>query len=111
LGATDLLFFWGSASVLWLPHSLKGTRLNDQILKAIDEEIARLHQARSILAESSTPTGKPGRKASAPAPAPRRTLSAKARRAIAEAQRKRWAKVKSQKKAAPTPPVKNEPAS
>ncbi len=33
-------------------------------------------------------------------PKPRRKLSAKARKAIADAQRKRWAKVKSQKKAA-----------
>jgi hypothetical protein len=69
--------------------------LNDQILHAIDEEIARLRQARAILTQStqSRPTGK-----SAASAKPRRILSAKARRAIADAQRKRWAKVKSQKK-------------
>jgi hypothetical protein len=75
--------------------------VNDQILNAIDEEIAKLRQARAILADSSTPSaGRTASKATAAGPAPRRKLSAKARRAIAEAQRKRWAKVKSQKKAA-----------
>jgi hypothetical protein len=74
--------------------------LNDQILNAIDEEIARLRQARAILANSDTSAG---RKTAASAVTPkartRRKLSAKARRAIADAQRRRWAKVKSQKKA------------
>jgi hypothetical protein len=77
--------------------------LNDHILNAIDEEIARLRQARAILGDSANGAARPtARKASADAvakPKPRRTLSAKARRAIAEAQRKRWAKVKRQKKA------------
>jgi hypothetical protein len=86
------------------PSSTKGTSLNDQILNAIDEEIAKLRQARALLTESgqARPTRKSAR-TSTPAAAntkPRRTLSAKARRAIADAQRKRWAKVKSQKKAA-----------
>jgi hypothetical protein len=75
--------------------------LNDQILKAIDEEIARLREARALLAGSGSPAG--GSKTTASGPSTRRrTLSAKARRAIAEAQRRRWAKVKSQKKAAAT---------
>jgi hypothetical protein len=79
--------------------------LNDQIiLNALDEEIARLRQARALLGGvSNATTRKTSKKASAPAisePKPRRKLSAKARHAIAEAQRKRWAKVKSQKKAA-----------
>ena len=74
--------------------------MNDQILKAIDEEIARLRQARAILANSSTPAGrKPAAPAATPKAGTRRKLSAKARRAIADAQRRRWAKVKSQKKA------------
>jgi hypothetical protein len=75
--------------------------LNDQILNAIDEEVLRLRQARTILTESSQvrPTSKSA-KTSAAKTKPRRTLSAKARRAIADAQRKRWAKVRSQKKPA-----------
>jgi hypothetical protein len=78
--------------------------LNDHILNALDEEIATLKQARAILTGRSQ--AKPTRKSartSTPAAAGtklRRTLSAKARRAIADAQRKRWAKVKSQKKSA-----------
>jgi hypothetical protein len=78
--------------------------LNDHILNAIDEEIARLRQARAILGDSNNGTGRrPGKKASSNPAAtskPRRKLSPKARQAIADAQRKRWAKVKSQKKAA-----------
>ena len=79
--------------------------MNDHILlNAIDEEIARLRQARALLGGvSNAITRKTAKKASASAssePKPRRKLSAKARHAIAEAQRKRWAKVTSQKKAA-----------
>ncbi len=68
--------------------------MNDQILNAIDEEIERLRQARAILAESA-----PLRKSPTTAVThkkPRRKLSAKARKAIADAQRRRWAKVKGQ---------------
>ena len=87
--------------------------MNNQILNAIDEEIAKLRQARAILADSGRPSaGRTAAKATAAKPAPRRKLSAKARRAIAEAQRKRWAKVKSQKKAAAmATSAKKEPAS
>jgi hypothetical protein len=109
----DLLFFSRERTDAALPFGLKGTTLNDEILNAIDEEIAKLRQARALLAESGTPSaGKRAAKATAAKPAPRRKLSAKARRAIAEAQRKRWAKVKSQKKAAaPATTARKEPAS
>jgi hypothetical protein len=86
--------------------------LNDQILNAIDQEILRLRQARAILTHSSParPTSKSG-KTSAAKTKPRRILSAKARRAIAEAQRKRWAKVRSQRKPAiPAVEAKKESA-
>jgi hypothetical protein len=78
--------------------------LNDHILNAIDEEIAKLRQVRAILAGSGQPpVGKNLTTAAAAAivthTKPRRKLSAKARKAIADAQRKRWAKAKSQKKA------------
>ena len=86
------------------PPTPKGTLLNDQILNAIDEEIARLRQARAILANSGTSAGrKTTANAATPKARTRRKLSAKARRAIADAQRRRWAKVKSQKKAVAAP--------
>ncbi len=73
--------------------------MTDHILNAIDEEIAKLRQVRAILAGSGKA---PGRKnpATVTLGKPRRKLSARARKAIADAQHKRWAKVKSQKKAA-----------
>jgi hypothetical protein len=78
----------------------------DHIWNAIDEEIARLRQARALLdGAAEGPIRKKAKKSSARAisePKPRRMLSAKARHAIAEAQRKRWAKVKAQKKSAAT---------
>jgi len=87
--------------------------LNDDILNAIDAEIARLRQARAVLAGSSTPSVR--KKATAAAATvthkkPRRKLSAKARKAIADAQRKRWAKVKSQKKATAAAAGKKQPS-
>jgi hypothetical protein len=78
--------------------------LNEHILTAIDEELARLRQARSLLAEGTIATAKKGRVKStavASSQAPKRQLSPEARQAIAEAQRRRWAKV-SQRKAATT---------
>lgn len=70
----------------------------DNLLSSIDAEIARLQQARALLAgtgtrggrvvNSSKTTSKPRRK---------RVMSAEARKRIGEAQRKRWA---AQKKAA-----------
>ena len=78
--------------------------MNDHILKALDEEIARLRQARKLLGnvsrETRRKTSGKSSAASVSGPKPRRKLSAKARRAIAEAQRKRWAKVNAQKKPA-----------
>jgi hypothetical protein len=90
----------------------KGTNLNDDILNAIDEEIATLRQARAVLAGSSTPSVRKKTTAAAAAVThkkPRRKLSAKARKAIADAQRKRWANLKSQKKAAAAPAGKKQP--
>ena len=76
--------------------------MNHQILNALDEEIERLRQARAIL--TGTSQARPARKsASTPATAnvkPHRIFSEKARRAIADAQRKRWAKVRGEKKPA-----------
>jgi hypothetical protein len=70
--------------------------VNDEILLAIDARLATLQQARDILT-AALPSTQPG--------APRRQLSAKARKAIADGQRKRWAKVRSQKKASDKEPA------
>jgi hypothetical protein len=69
-----------------------------ELLAAIDHDIARLQNARNILAgsEETKRRGRPpgtGKK-----PAKKRTLSAAARQKIAEAQRKRWAAQKKRSK-------------
>jgi hypothetical protein len=64
--------------------------MDEKILAAIDQEIARLQQVRVLLLGSDVNTSNFTVENKR-----RRTLSAKARKAIAEAQRKRWAKVKS----------------
>jgi hypothetical protein len=75
----------------------------ENILAQIDSEIARLKQARSLLATIGTAATKAGRKAkkaSAKAkPRKKRVLSAEARKRIADAQRKRWAAVRAKAKA------------
>ena len=70
-----------------------------------------LRQARAILAQSGTPLPQESPAATVTHKKPRRKLSAKARKAIADAQHKRWAKVKSQKKAALAAPAgKKQPS-
>jgi hypothetical protein len=66
--------------------------MDNKIIAAVDEEIARLQQVRSILAGGGGFPG-PFKKRRGG----KRTLSAEARERIAAAQRKRWA---AQKKAA-----------
>jgi hypothetical protein len=67
--------------------------VDQRILAAITEEIAKLQQARALLVGNHEKSVNPvvGKQ--------KRTLSAKARKAIAVAQRKRWAKAKSAKAA------------
>ncbi len=71
---------------------------NKLVLEAIDNEIARLQQARNILAGEEDEDG--SRAATKPASAKKRVgrptgtkrvLSPEARKRIAEAQKKRWA--------------------
>jgi hypothetical protein len=64
------------------------------ILAQIDAEIARLQAARALLSsiDSKSATIKPTTRK-------RRKMSAGARKAIADAQRKRWAAVKAKAKA------------
>lgn len=61
----------------------------NQLVAELDKEIARLREARSLLAGNSNGFKSTGSKVTG-----RRTLSAEARNRIAEAQRKRWAKTK-----------------
>ena len=60
----------------------------DKILTLIDFEIAQLKQARALLSGDGTP------KTTTPTVRKRRKMSAAARKRIADAQRKRWAKQK-----------------
>jgi hypothetical protein len=73
----------------------------DSIVAQIDAEIARLTQVRSLLAASgkvSTKLTGLKPKTAAGRPRKRRTLSAEARKRIADAQRKRWAAQKAKGK-------------
>jgi hypothetical protein len=65
----------------------------ESILSQIDAEIARLTQVRKLLASSgsSSLTAKTAKTKAAPAKAHKRTLSAEARKRIADAQKLRWA--------------------
>jgi hypothetical protein len=72
------------------------------LLRNIDEEIARLQQARALLVGTNSPRrrGRPPGSSNKPKPTlvkKKRTMSAAGRKRIAEAQKARWAK---QKKAA-----------
>ena len=72
----------------------------EQQKRRIDEQISALRVVRS---------GSPAQSASAPAKQPRRKMSAAGRKALAEAQRKRWAASKGQAEAnAPKPAKKGK---
>jgi hypothetical protein len=73
----------------------------DSILAQIDAEIARLTQARSLLANLGTVSVSAPKKTAAPVKAKKRkkrVLSPEARKRIADAQRKRWAAQKAKTK-------------
>ena len=84
----------------------------DTFVAEIDAEIARLKQVRALLSGTESPAvakkrGRPAgvvTAAAKPAKAAKkkakRTLSPEARKAIGDAQKKRWAKIAAQKKAA-----------
>lgn len=61
------------------------------VLASIDAEIAKLQQARAVLAGTKVTT------VAAPKKTAKRRLSAEARKRIADAQRKRWAAAKAKK--------------
>ena len=66
----------------------------DHILTTIDAEIARLQEARAVLAGIGARGSRPVTP-SAPKKRRKRGMSAEGRKRIAEAQRKRWAAQKS----------------
>ena len=73
----------------------------ENILVQIDSEIARLTQARKLLAsiETTKTAGPKVKKTAAKAkPRKKRVLSAEARKRIADAQRKRWAALRAKAK-------------
>ena len=73
----------------------------DSILAQIDAEIARLTQARSVLANLGTVPVSASKKTANPVKAKKRkkrVLSPEARKRIADAQRKRWAAQKAKTK-------------
>lgn len=74
----------------------------NSVVQEIEEEIARLQQAKRLL--EGGPLNAPGRRSAGSAPKGasrgRRTLSAAGRKAIAAAQKARWAKVRKAQKAA-----------
>ncbi len=77
-----------------------GRKPKGNLVKEIDAAIALLTRVRG-LAVSAAVSDATGRQAAKRTPAskqPKRTLSADAREAIGAAQRKRWAKVRRQKK-------------
>jgi hypothetical protein len=67
-----------------------------RIIAALDDEIARFQQARTLIARSATehPVHLPATPPIASIPPKKHRLSAAARERIAEAQRKRWAEKK-----------------
>jgi uncharacterized protein with WD repeat len=72
----------------------------ESILAQIDQEIARLTQARKLLESAGAAVAVRERKPKTRAAKPRkaRVLSAEARKRIADAQRKRWAAQKAKAK-------------
>ena len=68
----------------------------NHIVSSVDAEIARLQEARKLLAGIGTSTGNTSASKKSPAKKStgKRIMSAEARERIAAAQRKRWAKQK-----------------
>ena len=70
----------------------------DEMVRAIEGEIARLEQVRDLLLASTSERFTPLDERRADGKQPR-ALSADARRRIAQAQKRRWAKARSEKAA------------
>ena len=84
----NIALLWRHALVRWVSMDIQS------IVDSLDQEIARLQQARSILSSipSVTSSRGPGRPKSMPiAIKGKRIMSAEGKARIAEAQKKRWA--------------------
>lgn len=68
----------------------------EEIIAAIDEELGRLRQVRSLLQSSNAPRIFDSAAPRATTTRKKRVLSPEARERIAEAQKRRWAKQKKQ---------------
>jgi hypothetical protein len=68
------------------------------IITALDDEIARLRQARSLLSDGGVGTASTSSGSVRTRPAKKHTMSDEGRARIAAAQKARWAKVKASKK-------------
>ena len=66
-----------------------------KIVAELDREIARLKEARALLAGVTSPNRSSGKKKSTAKPR-KRTMTAEGRRRIAEAMKKRWAERRKQ---------------
>ena len=89
-----------------------GRNPKGNLVKEIDAAIVLLTRVRALAVSVSASDGA-GRQAARQAPAgkqPKRTLSADAREAIATAQKKRWAKVRRQKKKAEPAALTQQPS-
>ena len=85
-----------------MSNQQNGRKPKGNLVKEIDTAIALLTRVRALAVSSTVsdePASKAAKKVSAVKPS-KRVLSADAREAIAAAQRKRWAKVRRQKKQA-----------
>jgi hypothetical protein len=71
----------------------------NQIIEAIDAEIARLEEAKHLLGITAVPAKTARKTAPAKKAAGKRTMSAEGRARIAAAQKARWAKEKRDKSA------------
>ena len=79
----------------YIGSGYNGGMETDEILAAIDAEIAVLKQARAILTETKTVDGRSPRAGGKPRK--RRKMSAETRAKMAAAQKKRWAAILTKK--------------
>ena len=89
-----------------------GRRPEGNLVKELDAAIALLTRVRALAASTAASDGT-SRQAAKQAPAgkqPKRVLSADAREAIATAQKKRWAKIRRQKKKAERAALAQQPS-
>jgi hypothetical protein len=88
-----------SGERIFMSREQTGRKPKGNLVKEIDAAIAILTRIRALTVADTNVAAKAGKQVPSAQPA-KRLLSADAREAIANAQRKRWAKVRRQKKQA-----------